>query len=84
MPSLTDLDDIQRRILAFICRTIPPGSPNFESRQTLTGELRLSLSEYDEACGRLVRLGLIATDQPFSGDCDYITPTPAGRALARS
>lgn len=79
-PSYT-LDETQRRILAFICRWVSPGSGQYESRQTLTGELRLALSEYDEACRGLIRFGLIVTDQPMSGDCDFIAPTQAGRAL---
>lgn len=79
-----NLDETERRILAFICRYLAPQSGQYESRQTLTGELRLSLSEYDEACRRLIQLGLISTDQPLSGDCDFIAPTPAGRAWLQS
>ena len=80
-PGTHNLDETQRRILAFVCRWVSPGSGEYESRQTLTGELRLALSEYDEACRGLIRFGLITTDQPLSGDCDFIAPTPAGRAL---
>ena len=81
---MLNLAETERRILEFICRYIAPQSGQYESRQTLTGELRLSLSEYDEACRRLIQLGLISTDQPLSGDSDFIAPTLAGRALVQA
>ncbi len=87
MPTFADLDEIQQRILVFVCRHIPASSPpgtQFESRQAVTGELRISLSEYDQACGALIRLGLLISDQPLSGDCDFIAPSAAGRALRKA
>jgi hypothetical protein len=75
------LDETQRRILEFICRWHPyeTSQDQFEQRLVICGELRLALHEYDEACGGLDRLRLIVTDQPYSHDCDNITPTLAGR-----
>jgi hypothetical protein len=78
-----DLDDIQRSILAFICRHIPPEAdpPVFETRNTICGELRLALHEYDQACMGLTRQRLIVTDPPYANDCDSIAPSPAGREI---
>ena len=77
------LELFARQILEYLCRSEPyercPVS--FHSRGEITGELRLSLIEYDQACGQLARLRLIVTDQPTSGDCDFIAPTKAGRRL---
>jgi hypothetical protein len=75
------LDEEARRILAFVCRTLPPEDPpiHFQNRTDIAGELRLSLSEYDEACRQLVRERLIVTDPPNAPDCDWIAPTPKGR-----
>ena len=77
------LDDIERQILEAVCRRVPfeRNPPQYETRGDLTGSLRLALNEYDRACGALIRLGLIASDQPFSGECDFITPRRAGRRL---
>jgi hypothetical protein len=80
------LDETARRILEYICQRQPAEGepPVFHSRMDITGMLRLSLSEYDEACGRLAAANLIASDQPASGDLDYIAPTPAGRQYLRA
>ena len=80
------LDDIERQILEAVCRRVPfeRNPPQYETRGDLTGSLRLSLNEYDRACSALLRLGLIASDQPFSGECDFITPRRAGRRLVSS
>jgi len=80
MPDLP-LDETDRRILEYLCRAqsferIPPV---FASRGDISGMLRLSLNEYDEACGRLAARRLIRSDQPGSGDLDFIAPTRAGR-----
>jgi protein-tyrosine phosphatase len=77
------LDDISRQILEFICRREPVDRdpPVFLRREDIAGELRLSLREYDEACGQLSRYRLIFTDQPASSDVDFIAPTRAGRLL---
>ena len=81
---MAELEQNARRILDFVCRTLPDENPpqHFQSRVDIAGMLRLSLSEYDEACGQLVQLRLIVTDPPAAPDCDYIAPTPAGRRLA--
>ena len=81
---MDELEHISRRILDFVCRTLPEENPpqHFQHRDDIAGMLRLSLSEYDEACGQLVRLRLIVTDPPAAPDCDFIAPTPAGRRLA--
>ena len=80
-----DLEENARRILDFVCRVIPEENPprHFQHRDDIAGLLRLSLSEYDEACGQMARLRLIVTDPPAAPDCDYIAPTPTGRRLAR-
>jgi hypothetical protein len=75
------LDEEARRILAFVCRTLPPDGPpsQVQYRPASGGARRLSLSEYDEACRQLVRERLIVTDPPNAPDCDWIAPTPKGR-----
>jgi len=75
------LDDTARRILAFVCRTLPPEEPpeHFQHRTDIAGELRLSLAEYDDACRQLTRQSLIVTDPPTAPDCDWIAPTAKGR-----
>lgn len=80
MPPI-ELDEFERQILEFLCRWIPFESnpPRFERREEVCGELRLSLSEYDAACGRLERKRLIFSDQPASGELDFVAPTKAGR-----
>jgi hypothetical protein len=81
--SQIELDEFERQILEFLCRWIPYESnpPRFERREEVCGELRLSLSEYDAACGRLERKRLIVSDQPASGELDFVAPTKAGRRL---
>jgi hypothetical protein len=77
------LSDIARKILEYIVKNDPtqPGQVKYQSREEITGMLRLSLSEYDQACGELASQRLIVSDQPGSGDLDFIAPTPAGRQL---
>ena len=85
MASPIPLDDIQRSILEFLCQHIPAGSdpPRFEMRNTICGELRLALHEYDQACMELRRQRLIVTDPPYAHDCDAIAPTPLGRQVVK-
>jgi hypothetical protein len=75
------LDETARRILAFVCRTLPNEElpEHFQNRTDIAGELRLSLAEYDDACRQLTRQRLIVTDPPNAPDCDWIAPTPLGR-----
>jgi hypothetical protein len=70
-----------RRILEFVCRTLPNEDPpeHFQNRTDIAGELRLSLSEYDDACRELTRERLIVTDPPTAPDCDWIAPSAKGR-----
>lgn len=84
------LDDIQRSILEYLCRQIPPGAesagqtpPAFEARNTICGELRLALHEYDLACMHLRLQRLIVTDPQYAHDCDSIAPTEAGRQAVK-
>jgi hypothetical protein len=78
-----ELEENARRILDLVCRVLPEENPpqHFQYRNDIAGLLRLSLSEYDEACGQLIRLRLIVTDPPAAPDCDFIAPTSAGRRL---
>lgn len=80
MPPPT-LDETQQRILEFLARNFPYETlpPQFEQRNTICGELRLALHEYDAACGGLYSQRLIVTDPPYSHDCDTIALTLAGR-----
>jgi hypothetical protein len=82
----TTLDETARRILVFVCRTLPAEDPpeHFQNRTDIAGELRLSLAEYDEACRQLTRQNLIVTDPPSAPDCDWIAPTPKGRQFVQS
>lgn len=75
------LDENARRILTFVCRTLPLEEPpkHFQNRTDIAGELRLSLAEYDDACRQLTRQRLIVTDPPTAPDCDWIAPTLKGR-----
>jgi hypothetical protein len=77
------LEENARRILVFVCQNAPEENPpqHFQRRNDIAGSLRLSLSEYDDACRQLVRHRLIVTDPPAAPDCDNIAPTPAGRQL---
>ena len=70
-----------RRILEFVCRTLPGEDPpeHFQNRTDIAGELRLSLAEYDDACRELTRERLIVTDPPTAPDCDWIAPSAKGR-----
>jgi hypothetical protein len=70
-----------RRILEFVCRTLPVEDPpeHFQNRTDIAGELRLSLAEYDDACRELTRERLIVTDPPTAPDCDWIAPSARGR-----
>ena len=70
-----------RRILEFVCRTLPVEDPpeHFQNRTDIAGELRLSLAEYDDACRELTRDHLIITDPPTAPDCDWIAPSSKGR-----
>jgi hypothetical protein len=74
------INETARRILEYICSLQPADrqAPVFQSRRDITGMLRLSLSEYDEACRRLDAAHLIISDQPGSGDLDFIAPTQEG------
>ena len=76
-----NLDKTARRILEFVCRTLPVEHPpeHFQNRTDIAGELRLSLAEYDDACRQLTRERLIVTDPPTAPDCDWIAPTAKGR-----
>jgi hypothetical protein len=79
----TSLTDTQRQILEFLFRH-DPGDKNpdvFETRNTICGELRLALHEYDEACEGLTRMNLLVTDPPLAHDCDFVRLSPAGRRL---
>jgi hypothetical protein len=75
------LDETARRILSFVCRTLPVEEPpeHFQNRTDIAGELRLSLAEYDDACRQLTRQRLIVTDPPNAPDCDWIAPSALGR-----
>lgn len=77
------LDENARRILTYICHTLPPENPpqQFKYRTDIAGELRLSLAEYDDACRQLTRQHLIVTDPPTAPDCDWIAPTAQGRQV---
>ena len=83
--STQPLSEIAQKILAYICKNNPAGSgeTRYQSREDITGMLRLSLSEYDEAAGELAGLGLVVSDQPYSGDLDFIAPTQAGHLRVR-
>jgi hypothetical protein len=72
-----------RRILEFVCRTLPVENPpeHFQNRTDISGELRLSLAEYDDACRQLTREHLIVTDPPNAPDCDWIAPSAKGRQV---
>jgi hypothetical protein len=80
MPPPT-LDETQQRILEFLLHHYPYETlpPQYEQRNTICGELRLALHEYDAACGGLYSQRLIVTDPPYSHDCDTIALTLAGR-----
>ena len=79
----TVLDQDARRILEFVCRTLPVEEPpeHFQNRTNIAGELRLSLAEYDDACRQLTRERLIVTDPPAAPDCDWIAPSAKGRQV---
>jgi hypothetical protein len=81
--ALPPLGDNARRILEFVCSTLPAENPpeHFQNRTDIAGELRLSLAEYDEACRELTRENLIVTDPPVAPDCDWIAPNAKGRQV---
>jgi hypothetical protein len=86
MNPTSELDETQLGILAFLLRHYPQASepPVFESRAVLTGELRLALHEYDEACRGLISRRLIQTDPPHAHDCDSIALTSTGRQFIQN